>query len=117
MTAFLHGIITPNAAEDLTASWVWLREKLHPRVKEVCAYPKALQNLPNRLSTSPELPHRVQLELLTVVGRPHPGLLASKSGGKASKNPGPPFGEPVRRVSTDDQPMETCRARWRVQCV
>ena len=31
MTAPLPVIITPNAADDLTASWIWLRDR-NPRV-------------------------------------------------------------------------------------
>jgi hypothetical protein len=65
-------------------------EKPHPLVKRVRTRPQALRNLPKRIPTHPDLLHRITLELVASVARPHLGLLASKFGGKASTNLGAP---------------------------
>ena len=50
--------------------------------------PEPLRNLCNGIAPLGDLRDRIALELISEIARPHPGLLASKLGKKASKNLG-----------------------------
>ena len=69
-----------------------IAEQLHPLVKKMRAHAQTPGHLPHRIPAHRDLVRCIALELDTVIACPHAGLLASKLGGKASKNPGAPRG-------------------------
>ena len=62
--------------------------ELQPLVQRIRADAQTLRNLSNRIATLGDLMHRVPLEIVALVARPHVGLLTPKLGGKASTNLG-----------------------------
>src|SRR6056297_37358 len=78
----------------------WIAEQLHPLVGRMRADAQSTGHLPNRIAPHRDLMHRIALELVTVIARPHVGLLASKLGGKASTN-----------LAAPHSPFFLCR-RW-----